>query len=318
MRALVLLEVGADVRVRPDLDPRSGRLRADWLVPELDPASARALDLALGLTAREGADVTVVHLGAPAAEPWLRHALAVGADRALRVWSDELEGATASVKALVLAAAAQAAGFDLLLAGAAGVLGADGQVGVLLAARLGVPCVTQAVALASSGDAASACFEVTRGLQRGFRERVAAPLPLVVTVAADGAAPQVPHDPSAAARIQAQTEAITVWDLADLGVPREQLREAGGALRHGAARPARPRLHAIAAPDSSLSAFERILKLVEGSVKRRAGRVVRESPEATVDELFACLRAEGWLDHLRVESESAAPGGSRADPDSGP
>ena len=36
MRALVLLEVGADVRVPPDLDPRSGRVREDWLVPEVD------------------------------------------------------------------------------------------------------------------------------------------------------------------------------------------------------------------------------------------------------------------------------------------
>ena len=314
MRVLVLLEVGADVRVRPDLDPRSGRLRTDWLVPELDPASDRALALAAALKADHGAEVTAVHLGAPAAESWLRAALARGADRAVRVWSEELEGATAPVKALVLAAAAQAAGFELLLAGTAGVLGGDGQVGVLLAARLGVPCVTQAVALTSPGDAAEAGVEVTRGLQRGFRERVAASLPLVVTVAADGAAPQAPPDPSAAARLAAQAATVTVWDIADLGVPREQLRRAGRALRHGPVRPARPRLHAIAAPDSSLSAFERILKLVEGSVKRRAGRVVRESPSATVDELFASLLAEGWLDHLRPDGGGAAPG----DPGPGP
>ena len=43
MRILVLLEVGADVRIPPELDPRSGRVREEWLVRELDPASARAL-----------------------------------------------------------------------------------------------------------------------------------------------------------------------------------------------------------------------------------------------------------------------------------
>jgi len=314
VRALVLLEVGADVRVRPDLDPRSGRLRTEWLVPELDPASARALDLALTLKARHGTDVTVVHLGAPSAEPWLRSALALGADRAVRVWSEELEGAGAPVKALVLAAASQAAGFDLVLAGAAGELDGDGQLGVLLAARLDMPCVTQAVELVAPEDAAPAGVEVTRGLQRGFCERVAAPLPLVVTVAPDLAPLRAPTDPSAASRLRAQTAAVAVWDLADLGVPREQLRQAGRALSYGAARPAQPRLHAIAAPDSSLSAFERILKLVEGSVKRRAGRVVRETPEATVEGLFAALLAEGWLDHLRPDGDAGAPDPSRPGP----
>ncbi len=38
MRILVLLEVGADVRIPPELDPRSGRVREEWLVRELDPA----------------------------------------------------------------------------------------------------------------------------------------------------------------------------------------------------------------------------------------------------------------------------------------
>ena len=52
MRILVLLEVGADVRIPPELDPRSGRVREDWLVRELDGASERALDLALELKSR--------------------------------------------------------------------------------------------------------------------------------------------------------------------------------------------------------------------------------------------------------------------------
>ncbi len=146
MRILVLLEVGADVRIPPDLDPRSGRVREEWLVRELDGASERALGLALALQSRAaGVEVTAVHLGPGQAEPWLRQALARGADHAVRVWSEELAGVTAPGKALVLAAAAQAAGFDIVLAGAAGVRDAGGQLGVLLAGRLGVPCVTQAV-----------------------------------------------------------------------------------------------------------------------------------------------------------------------------
>jgi electron transfer flavoprotein beta subunit len=306
MRILVLLEVGADVCISPDLDPRCGRVREEWLVRELDGASARALDLALKLESLGvGVVVTAVHLGPSQTEPWLRQALARRADAAVRVWSEELAGVTAPGKALVLAAAARAAGFDIVLAGAAGVRHASAQLGVLLAEHLGVPCVTQAVELAlaqGGGDS----LEVVRGLDRGFRERVAAPLPAVVTVTARvSGAVDAPPQPSASARLRAQSLEIPVWDLADLGVPLVQVRRAGEALRTGPARPARPRLRAIAAPDSSLAAFDRILGLVEGSVKRREGRVVRQTAEQTVEQIFDALRTEGWLDHLRPGAAGA-------------
>ena len=66
MKALVFLDVAADVRIQPERDPRSGRVREDRLVREIDPAGARALDLALTLTAdRPNGQVTVIHLGPP-------------------------------------------------------------------------------------------------------------------------------------------------------------------------------------------------------------------------------------------------------------
>jgi electron transfer flavoprotein beta subunit len=308
MRILVLLEVGADVRIPPELDPRSGRVRAEWLVREPDPASARALELALALKTPEGdPDVTVVHLGPAKAELWLRQAIAHGADAAVRVWSDELDGAGAAGKALVLATAAQAAGFDLVLAGAAGVVDASGQLGVLIAEHLGVPCVTQAEDLVTREAGGTDAIEVTRGLDRGFRERVAVRPPAVVTVSpGPQGAGHAPRPSSAWARVRAETREIPVWDLADLGVPLTRLRRAGEALLAGPPVPAKPRLHPLAAPDSALPAFDRILKLVEGSVKRREGRVVRQGPDETVEEIFQALRAEGWLDHLRPPADSAA------------
>ena len=93
--------------------------------------------------------------------------------------------------------------------------------------------------------------------------------------------------------MRAETREVPVWDLADLGVPLAQLRRAGEALLAGPPRPARPRLHPIAAPDSALPAFDRILKLVEGSVKRREGRVVRQGPDETVEEIFQALQGGG-------------------------
>jgi electron transfer flavoprotein beta subunit len=306
MKVVVFLELGADVRIPPERDPRSGRVRKEWLVLETDPGSARALDLALGLKAAQpGTEVTAVHFGPQVTEPWLRQALARGCDRVVRVWDEEAAEVRAPGKAVILAAAAEAAGFDLVLAGVRGVINGGDQFGILAAAHLGVPCVTQVVGVApqheAGGPDVASSLEISRALDQGFRERVEAVLPVVATVAADESTPDAarPAEISAAALLAAQESRISVWDLAELGVPRERVRQADRPLRYGRPRPRRPRLHRLAAPESSLPAFDRILELVRGSVQTRQGRIVRQPPEAVVDEIFATLKDEGWLDHLR-------------------
>jgi electron transfer flavoprotein beta subunit len=307
MKLLVFLEIGADVRVPPERDARSGRVREDWLVREIDPASAHALDLALGLkAARPGVEVTVVHLGPPSAESLLRHAVARGCDRAVRVWDNEAAEIHAAGKAVILAAAAQTAAFDLALSGVGGVVNGSGQFGVLLAENLGIPCVTQVTEISPSDDAKIA--EIVRGLDRGFHERVEATLPLVATVSAGGhTSDTAPPDISAAALLAAHNRPIPVWDLADLGVPRDRVRRADQPLRYGRLRPRHPRLHRLAAADSALPAFDRILELVRGSVQTRQGRIVQLPAEAIAQEVFETLRDEGWLDHLRAGDAGATP-----------
>jgi electron transfer flavoprotein beta subunit len=293
MRVLVFLGAGADMRVAPQRDPRSGRVREEWLVREVDPASARALDVALGLKqASTAIEVTVIHLGPVTAEPWLQQALARGCDRAIRVWDEEAQGPHAAGAAVVLAAAAQAAGFDLVLTGTAGVIDAGGQLGQLLVD----------VAAAARG------LEVVRALDGGYRERVRVALPLVVTVSPPVSGAEDATVIPVRALLAAQQCDLPVWDLADLGVPLEEVRKAEASLFYGPPRPRRPRLKPIAAPDPALPAFDRILKLIEGTVKRREGRVVKESPEVVAGEIFATLRDEGWLDHLRPTDVAGHPG----------
>jgi electron transfer flavoprotein beta subunit len=312
MKVLVFMEIGFDMRIAPEHDPRSGRVRAERLVREVDPANARALELALSLkTAKRAAEITVIHLGPPESEPWLRQALAQGCDRALRVWDPEVAQLHAAGKAIVLAQAARAAGFHLVFTGARGVVHASGQLGVLMAEHLGTPAVTQVVDASVSDDGRTALF--TRDLDGGFREFVEAELPVVATVsgapaAAGGAAPAgVP----VRALLSAHLAAIPVWSLADLGVPFEPIRQVEDKLRFGRPRPIRPRLRPLPAPDSALPAFDRILKLVEGTVERREGRLVQKTAGEIVEEVFQTLKDEGWLDHFR-----GAPRGSGQTPGS--
>ena len=319
MRVLVFLGAGVDVRVAPQRDPRSGRVREEWLVREVDPASARALDVALALkgllknepspsepdrAASVATEVTVIHLGPESGELWLQQALARGCDRAIRVWDEEAAELHAAGTAVVLTAAAQAAGFDLALTGTEGVVDSGGQLGQLLAARLGLPCVTQALEIRALGRGVA--VEVMRGLDGGYRERVQASLPLAVTVAPSAYGAEDATVIPARALLAAQQCDLPVWNLADLGVPLDEVRRAEATLACGPSRPRRPLLKPMAAPDPTLPAFDRILKRIEGTVKRREGRVVRDSPEAVAEQIFATLRDEGWLDHLRPSAKSGA------------
>lgn len=317
MRLLVVVEVGVDLRIPPQREPRSGRVREEWLVRELEPASARALEMALSMKAvRSESQIAVLHSGPVENERWLRWGVARGCDRAVRVWDEEVAQAKDASKAVILAAAARAMGFDLLLSGTGGVLDASGQVGVLLAQLLEVPCVSQVVDIAlpeargGKGEGSAAVDEGAAGLQRavltralhgGFRERVECALPLVVTAYPDGSGGESLAGPtvSANALLAAHEQQISVWDLADLGVPSQQVRRADQSLRASEPRPVRPRLRPLKAPDPALPAFDRVLELVEGAVERRAGQVIQKPAEEIVEEIFQTLKDEGWLDHLR-------------------
>jgi electron transfer flavoprotein beta subunit len=280
MKLLVVVEIGADVRIPPQRDPRSGRVREEWLVRDFEPASARA---------QPGVEVTVVHLGPVGNESWLRSALARGCDRAVRVWDETVATTKVAGKAVVLAAAARAAGFDLVLCGTGGLLDASGQLGVLLAEGLGVPCVTEVVEMAWGARATDA------------------PETDALPTAGAGDSSLNPNVP-ATALLGAQEREIPVWTLADLGVPFDQVRRADRALRFFEPRPVRPRVYPLKVPDPALPAFERVLKLVDGAVQRRAGRIVRKPAEEIVEEIFRTLKDEGWLDHLRLGADGPAPG----------
>lgn len=299
MRILVFLEMSADMRIAPERDARTGRVLDEWQVVQVNPADARALDCALEVKAGlPDTEIVLLHLGPVEAEPWLREALARGADRAVRIWDAQAAEAHTEGTAVILAAAAGSLGFDLALTGTAGGTHAGGQTGVLLAGHLGVPCVTQALAIDTpSGPAARpgiAC--VTRGLARGFHERVEVSLPAVVTVTAGES---VAYGAAMDQLLRAQERDIPVWDLADLGVAWQSVREADRPLAWGRLGAPHPRLRHVASPEPSVPAFERIEQLVRGAVRRREGTVVEGSAEEVTEAVFQTLLGEGWLDHLR-------------------
>ena len=148
---------------------------ASWEPNEPD---AYALEEALRLKEKHGGEVIVVSAGPARVQQAIRDALARGADRALHIESDALAAADAFAVADALASALKEEQVDLVLTG----LQSDDQgfasVGVILAEKLGLPHAT----IIMEVDAADGTLTVKRELEAGWFQRVAMPLPAVLTI----------------------------------------------------------------------------------------------------------------------------------------
>src|SRR5678815_3143765 len=109
---------------------------------ELNEPDAYALEEALRLKEKHGGEVIVCSAGPARAAQVIREALARGADRAVYVEGDALATADANAVADALAAAIAEEHVDLVLTGLQSDDQGFGQVGVVLAEKLGMPHAT--------------------------------------------------------------------------------------------------------------------------------------------------------------------------------
>jgi electron transfer flavoprotein beta subunit len=145
---------------------------------ELNEPDAYALEEALRLKEKHGGEVVVCSAGPARAAQVVREALARGADRAILVEADSLASADAFTVAEALAAAIRDEKFDLVLTGLQSDDQGFGQVGVVLAEKLGMPHATiiMEVQVTDSG------LRVKRELEGGWFQWMALPLPALLTI----------------------------------------------------------------------------------------------------------------------------------------
>jgi electron transfer flavoprotein beta subunit len=150
---------------------------------ELNEPDAYALEEALRLKEKHGGEVVVCSAGPARAAQVIREALARGADRAIHVESDALATADANGVAEALAAAIRDEQVDLVLTGLQSDDQGFGQVGVVLAEKLGMPHATiiMEVQKHDSADAPGA-LRVKRELEGGWFQWVSLPLPALLTI----------------------------------------------------------------------------------------------------------------------------------------
>jgi len=170
-----------------------------------------ALEAALQLVEVHGGEVAILTMAPPNAIETMRKALAMGALRGVLVTDPALAGADLPTTVRVLAAAAAAESFDLLLAGLDTSDGTGGAVAAGIAARLGLPLLSAAARI--EPDPAAGRVRVRRLSARGY-DLLEAPMPAVIS---GTQALGTPRYPSLKGIMAARSRPIVTKTLADLG-----------------------------------------------------------------------------------------------------
>jgi len=138
----------------------------------INPNDEFGLTRAMWFKEKQSATVDVVTVGGAEVEPTLRKALAIGADKAIRVDTPAIDGYAVAKE---LADVVKNGGYDLVIAGRESIDYNGGMVPGMIAGMTGASFVNTCIALEIDGDSATATREIDGG-----KETVAASLPLVI------------------------------------------------------------------------------------------------------------------------------------------
>lgn len=229
MKVIVAIKCVATLDDEFDLLEGGARVDPAGLEFSLNEWDEFALEAALQLREQAGTgDVMVVTVGDEEADESLRSCLAKGADRALRIWDDELVEADPIAVARVLAAAIANEDADLILSGVQSSDAANGATGIALAGLLDLPRV--AVVKRIEYSPAQSTLTVERELEGGLVEILRVGMPAVLTVQTGINQPRYAN---LRAIKQAREKPLTVATLEQIGLDRERVGAGAGSGSRG-------------------------------------------------------------------------------------
>lgn len=273
------------------LDPNTGLINDDDLVYIVNPYDMVALEEAVRIKERDGTSrVTLISVAPPSAKRLLRRCLAVGADEAMLLWDKSFENSGSYTTGVILAKAITSGQYDLVLCGQKAVDTEAGQVGSVIAERLGIPLVSRVVKIDISPESNKA--DIESKLEKGNRARIEVFLPALLTVELDLNEPRYASLPSLIAGLRKD---ITEYNREALGlsygeVGSEGTRTSTTALSLPKARPKK-----IFTPDSHLSAEERLRLVISGGVNQKQSDVLEGDREKIASTVVQFLSEKNFL-----------------------
>jgi electron transfer flavoprotein beta subunit len=236
-----------------DVDP-------DFLIRDLNEWDDFSLEEAVKIKEASSGPVEVVavSVGPDEVDESLRKCLAKGADRAIRIWDDAVEGSDSIAIARLLAAAARREAPDMLFAGVQSSDQSFASTGIAAAALLGWAHAAVVSSLTYAPGAKTAIFR--RELEGGLLQEIEIQCPAVLTIQLGI---NTPRYASLRSIKQAAAKPIEVLTPADIGVGDGDVGEAGSLSR----------VRRMYVPDKGTA------QLIEGSAAQQAARlaeIIRE------------------------------------------
>jgi electron transfer flavoprotein beta subunit len=300
MKIVVCMKEAVDSSLNLGFGLVSESLLQKGLAFRLNPNDAEALKKALLIKEKHNnahVEITAISIGPEKVECYLRDALALGADKAVRIQGEELPELSPYQKARVLAKAIELFDADLVLTGAKSIDTASAQVGPFIAAILDIPCVCKVVEFQLENNKN---VSASRNIGRGVREKVSTTLPVVLTISGRGE--NLPYAPLDRVLETASTP-ITLFSLSDLGISLQEI--ADDFMRVNRFSFPRPRPKKVPTPDSSLPSFYRILALLQGGILKRQGKILEGETDELVNQLYTLLINE---DIIKPVDKKGKPG----------
>jgi electron transfer flavoprotein beta subunit len=239
-------EIRADGK---DVDP-------DFLVRDLNEWDDYSLEEAMKIkeSSTTPVEVVAVCVGPEDADEALRKCLAKGADRAIRVWDEAIEGSDSIAIARVIAAIASREKPDLLFAGVQSSDHTFASTGIATAALLDWPHAAVVTSFTYTPGAKTAVFR--RELEGGVLHEMQIECPAVLTIQLGI---NTPRYASLRAIKQAAAKPIEVLSLEDLGLAADAVGESGSLSR----------VRRMYIPEKGRA------QMIEGSVEEKAARLAQ-------------------------------------------
>lgn len=201
------------------IDPIKGTLIREGVPSIINPDDKNALEEALAIKEKNGANVTVISMGPPQAEDALREALAMGADEAILITDRAFAGADTLATSNALAGAIRKLDYDIIFAGRQAIDGDTAQVGPEIAEHLGIPQITYVQKVDIDGNTVT----VERAWEDGY-EVIEVRTPVLLTAIKELNEPRYMH---MANIFEAFKKEIKIWSANDIDVDRTLLGLAG-------------------------------------------------------------------------------------------
>jgi electron transfer flavoprotein beta subunit len=248
------------------MDAATGTVIRAGVETVVNPLDLYAIETALRPKETYGGEITAISMGPPSAMRVLREAAAMGCDFCALLSDRRFGGADTWATSYTLSRAALKLGpFDIIIAGERATDGDTAQVGPGLAAWLDIPAITYVSKIERITDGR---IHAERLVEEGY-EILEAPLPCLITVVKEIAAPRLP---TLKGKIRSREMEVPVLSADDLDLNHDYLGLKGSPTK--------------------------VVKIETPSISR-GGKIIKaaddESIAHAVDELLALLREKGIL-----------------------